>query len=216
MKKQGSHSRNLRRVRLGLGLIKALFEQFLDTEEQLIVRLNETGFLLLARVIAATCCVTLSASMAAQLGSTPMAAFQICLQTWLAYSLLADGLAFAGQAILASAFARKDHPKATATASRILQLALVLGLLLSILLGVGLRIGSRLFTSDQGVLHHIYIGIPVRKASTAAKQIGLEVKFSRIVGQQFYGQHAHSHHAQHSRQPPPELKPRASCTPVSW
>ncbi|PWZ30630.1 Protein DETOXIFICATION 42 [Zea mays] len=197
VKKQGSHSRNLRRVHLGLGLIKALFEQFLDTEgtlydvattaygqvcaqfhswairkavgagmytlptrEQLIVRLNETGFLLLARVIAATCCVTLSASMAAQLGSTPMVAFQICLQTWLAYSLLADGLAFAGQTILASAFARKDHPKATATASRILQLALVLGLLLSILLGVGLRIGSRLFTSDQGVLHHIYIGIP--------------------------------------------------------
>lgn len=88
-----------------------------------------------------------------------MAAFQICLQTWLACSLLADGLAFAGQAILASAFARKDHPKATATASRILQLTLVLGLLLSILLGVGLHIGSRLFTSDQGVLHHIYIGI---------------------------------------------------------
>uniref|UniRef100_A0A804RIR2 Protein DETOXIFICATION 42 n=1 Tax=Zea mays TaxID=4577 RepID=A0A804RIR2_MAIZE len=93
----------------------------------------------------------------------------ICLQTWLAYSLLVDGLAFAGQAILASAFARKDHPKATATASRILQLALVLGLLLSILPGVGLRIGSRLFTSDQGVLHHIYIGIPVRKASTTVK-----------------------------------------------
>jgi hypothetical protein len=41
--------------------------------------------------------VTLSASMAARLGSTPMAAFQICLQTWLACSLLADGLAFAGQ-----------------------------------------------------------------------------------------------------------------------
>jgi hypothetical protein len=35
--------------------------------------------------------------MAARLGSTPMAAFQICLQTWLACSLLADGLAFAGQ-----------------------------------------------------------------------------------------------------------------------
>ncbi|CAD6266429.1 unnamed protein product [Miscanthus lutarioriparius] len=123
-------------------------------------RFLKNGFLLLARVIAATCCVTLSASMAARLGSTPMAAFQICLQTWLACSLLADGLAFAGQAILASAFARKDYPKATATASRILQLALVLGLLLSRLLGIGLRIGSRLFTSDQGVLHHIYIGIP--------------------------------------------------------
>ncbi|CAL4917393.1 unnamed protein product [Urochloa decumbens] len=123
-------------------------------------RFLRNGFLLLARVIAATCCVTLSASMAARLGSTPMAAFQICLQTWLACSLLADGLAFAGQAILASAFARKDYPKATATASRVLQLALVLGLLLSILLGIGLRVGSRLFTADQGVLHHIYIGIP--------------------------------------------------------
>ncbi|KAL6909488.1 hypothetical protein ACP4OV_001769 [Aristida adscensionis] len=32
VKKQGSHSRNLRRVRLGLGLIKVLFEQFLSTE----------------------------------------------------------------------------------------------------------------------------------------------------------------------------------------
>ncbi|KAF8722576.1 hypothetical protein HU200_022408 [Digitaria exilis] len=123
-------------------------------------RFLKNGFLLLARVIAATFCVTLSASMAARLGSTPMAAFQICLQTWLACSLLADGLAFAGQAILASAFARKDYPKATATASRVLQFALVLGLLLSILLGIGLRVGSRLFTGDQDVLHHIYIGIP--------------------------------------------------------
>lgn len=49
----------------------------------------------------------------------------------------------------------------TLGAPLILQLALVLGLILSILLGIGLRIGSRLFTSDQGVLHHIYIGIPV-------------------------------------------------------
>ncbi|KAK3139733.1 hypothetical protein QOZ80_5AG0389030 [Eleusine coracana subsp. coracana] len=123
-------------------------------------RFLKNGFLLLARVIAATCCVTLSASMAARLGSTAMAAFQICLQIWLASSLLADGLAFAGQAILASAFARKDYPKAATTVSRILQLALILGLLLSILLGVGLRIGSRVFTADRNVLQHIYIGIP--------------------------------------------------------
>lgn len=56
-----------------------------------------SGFLLLARVIAATFCVTLAASMAARQGSTTMAAFQICLQIWLATSLLADGLAVAGQ-----------------------------------------------------------------------------------------------------------------------
>lgn len=55
------------------------------------------GFLLLARVIAVTFCVTLAASMAARQGPIPMAAFQICLQIWLATSLLADGLAVAGQ-----------------------------------------------------------------------------------------------------------------------
>ncbi|KAL2940788.1 Protein DETOXIFICATION 42 [Bienertia sinuspersici] len=49
------------------------------------------------RVIAVTFCVTLAASMAARLGPTPMAAFQVCLQVWLATSLLADGLAVAGQ-----------------------------------------------------------------------------------------------------------------------
>ncbi|XP_042515541.1 protein DETOXIFICATION 42-like isoform X3 [Macadamia integrifolia] len=84
-------------------------------------RLLKNGFLLLVRVIAVTFCVTLAASMAARLGSTPMAAFQVCLQIWLATSLLADGLAVAGQAILASAFAKKDYSKATATASRVLQ-----------------------------------------------------------------------------------------------
>lgn len=56
-----------------------------------------SGFLLLMRVIAVTFCVTLAASMAARLGSTSMAAFQVCLQVWLATSLLADGLAVAGQ-----------------------------------------------------------------------------------------------------------------------
>ncbi|KAL6953187.1 Protein DETOXIFICATION 42, partial [Sarracenia purpurea var. burkii] len=60
-------------------------------------RFLKNGFLLLLRVIAATICVTLAASFAARLGTTSMAAFQICLQVWLATSLLADGLAVAGQ-----------------------------------------------------------------------------------------------------------------------
>jgi len=52
---------------------------------------------LLVKVAAVTFCVTLSASLAARKGSTTMAAFQICLQIWMATSLLADGLAVAGQ-----------------------------------------------------------------------------------------------------------------------
>ncbi|WRX31659.1 Multi antimicrobial extrusion protein - like 10 [Theobroma cacao] len=118
------------------------------------------GFLLLIRVMAVTFCITLSASMAARQGSTSMAAFQVCLQVWLATSLLADGLAVAGQAILASAFAKGDHEKATATASRVLQLGLVLGLILAVVLGGGLSFGAKLFTKDVNVLHLIGTGIP--------------------------------------------------------
>ncbi|KAI3937834.1 hypothetical protein MKW92_039111 [Papaver armeniacum] len=124
------------------------------------IRFLKNGVLLLARVIAATFCVTLAASMAARHGPTTMAAFQICLQIWLASSLLADGLAVAGQAILATAFAEKDLEKATSTASRVLQLGLVLGLILSVFLGVGLHFGSRLFTNDRNVLRLISIATP--------------------------------------------------------
>ncbi|XP_009777234.1 protein DETOXIFICATION 42 isoform X2 [Nicotiana sylvestris] len=123
-------------------------------------RFLTNGFLLLMRVIAVTFCVTLAASLAARLGPTEMAAFQVCLQVWLATSLLADGLAVAGQAILASAFAQKDFGRATATASRVLQLGLVLGLVLALILGVGLHFGARLFTNDINVIHLIGIGIP--------------------------------------------------------
>ncbi|KAB1227653.1 MATE efflux family protein 1 [Morella rubra] len=123
-------------------------------------RFLKNGFLLLMRVIAVTFCVTLAASMAARQGSTSMAAFQVCLQVWLATSLLADGLAVAGQAILASAFAKKDYDKAEAAASRVLQLGLVLGLILAFVLGVGLPFGARLFTKDADVLQLIGVGIP--------------------------------------------------------
>lgn len=123
-------------------------------------RFLKNGFLLLMRVVAATFCVTLAASMAAHEGPTPMAAFQVCLQVWLTTSLLADGLAVAGQAILASAFANSDYEKARSTASRVLQLGFVLGLALALMLGFGLHFGAKLFTKDDNVLHLISIGIP--------------------------------------------------------
>ncbi|KAG6400634.1 hypothetical protein SASPL_137475 [Salvia splendens] len=123
-------------------------------------RFMKNGFQLLVRVIAVTFCVTLAASMVARLGSTEMAAFQVCLQVWLASSLLADGLAVAGQAILASAFARKDYSRASATASRVLQLSLALGFCLAVMLGFGLHFGARIFTKDADVIRLIGVGIP--------------------------------------------------------
>ncbi|KAL8041481.1 hypothetical protein ABFS82_10G165800 [Erythranthe guttata] len=123
-------------------------------------RFLKNGSLLLFRVIAATFCVTLAASLASKQGSTSMAAFQICLQVWLATSLLADGLAVAGQAILANAFARNDYEKVTATASRVLQLGLILGLILSIVVAIILQFSSTLFTKDVNVLRLLQLGIP--------------------------------------------------------
>ncbi|PWA40288.1 MATE efflux family protein [Artemisia annua] len=123
-------------------------------------RFLKNGFLLLFKVISATVCVTLAASLAARLGTTQMAAFQICLQVWLTSSLLADGLAVAGQAIIATSFAEKNYEKATAAAVRVLQMGFVMGLGLALLVGLGLQFGSGVFTKDIHVRHIITIGIP--------------------------------------------------------
>ncbi|CAL4953031.1 unnamed protein product [Urochloa decumbens] len=118
------------------------------------------GTLLLARVVAVTFCVTLAASLAARHGPTTMAAFQICSQVWLATSLLADGLAVAGQAMIASAFAKKDHYKVAATTARVLQLGVVLGAALTAVLGLGMQFGAGVFTKDAAVIKTIQKGVP--------------------------------------------------------
>lgn len=118
------------------------------------------GFLLLARVVAVTFCVTLAASLAARQGPTIMAGFQICCQLWLATSLLADGLAVAGQAVLASAFAKNDNKKVVAATSRVLQLSIVLGMCLTVVLGLAMKFGAGIFTKDLPVIEVIHKGIP--------------------------------------------------------
>ncbi|RLN39616.1 protein DETOXIFICATION 42-like [Panicum miliaceum] len=118
------------------------------------------GFLLLGRVVAVTFCVTLAASLAARHGPTIMAGFQICCQLWLATSLLADGLAVAGQAVLASAFAKNDNRKVVAATSRVLQLSIVLGMALTVVLGLAMRFGAGIFTKDLPVIEVIHKGIP--------------------------------------------------------
>ncbi|KAK6162967.1 hypothetical protein DH2020_002808 [Rehmannia glutinosa] len=145
------------------------------------VELLPPSFLLLARVIA-TICVTLAASMAARLGPNPMAAFQICLQVWMTSSLLADGLAVAGQAILACAFAEKDYQKATAAAARVLQMGFVLGLGLALFVGLGLQFGSGIFSKDKNVIHMIAIGIPVLVSIVSIGSLFVLSKTSGFVG----------------------------------
>ncbi|KAE9584878.1 putative multi antimicrobial extrusion protein [Lupinus albus] len=116
--------------------------------------------LVLARIVAATFCVTLSASFAARLGPIEMAAFQTCLQVWLTSSLLADGLAVAGQAILACSFAEKDYEKLTAASARTVQFGIVLGLGLSLVVGIGLYFGAGIFSKSILVVNLIRIVVP--------------------------------------------------------
>lgn len=55
------------------------------------------GGFLLGRTLAVLVTMTLGTSMAARQGPVAMAAHQICLQVWLAVSLLTDALAASGQ-----------------------------------------------------------------------------------------------------------------------
>ncbi|TKY68141.1 MATE efflux family protein FRD3 [Spatholobus suberectus] len=125
-----------------------------------IFRFLKNGGLLLTRVVSVTFCMTLAASLAARLGSITMAAFQPGLQIWLASSLLADGLAVAVQTILACSFAEKDHNKATAAATRTLQMSFVLGVGLSLVVAVGLYFGAGMFSKNANVVHLIKISMP--------------------------------------------------------
>ncbi|WVZ02714.1 hypothetical protein V8G54_023520 [Vigna mungo] len=119
------------------------------------------GSLLLIRVVSVTFCMTLASSLAARLGSIPMAAFQPGLQIWLASSLLADGLAVAVQTILACSFAEKDYQKATAAATRTLQMTFVLGFGLSLAVALGLFFGAPIFSKNATVVQLIKISMPV-------------------------------------------------------
>ncbi|CAJ2657482.1 unnamed protein product [Trifolium pratense] len=130
-----------------------------------IFRFLRNGGLLMTKVIAVTFCVTLAASLAARLGPIPMAAFQPCLQIWLAASLFADGLAIAVQAILAGSFAEKDYKRTTAAATRTLQFGFILGLGLSLIVGVGLYFGAGIFSKNDQVIHYIRVAVPIVAAT---------------------------------------------------
>ena len=61
------------------------------------VFLEFVGGMLLGRTLSILLTMTIGTSMAARQGPTAMAAHQICLQVWLAVSLLADALAVSAQ-----------------------------------------------------------------------------------------------------------------------
>ncbi|KAH7672561.1 Multi antimicrobial extrusion protein [Dioscorea alata] len=117
-----------------------------------IVRYLKSGGLLIGRTIAALLTMTISTSMAAREGPVPMAGHQICLQVWLAVSLLNDAIALAGQALLAREFARGNYKQARLVIFRVLQVGAVTGIALATFLFFGFSAFSEVFTTDSAVL----------------------------------------------------------------
>jgi Na+-driven multidrug efflux pump len=70
---------------------------FLHNHLHFLSALEFLGGMLLGRTLSILLTMTIGTSMAARQGPTAMAAHQICLQVWLAVSLLSDALAVSAQ-----------------------------------------------------------------------------------------------------------------------
>lgn len=124
-----------------------------------VVRYLNSGGLLIGRTIAVLLTMTLATSMAAREGPVQMAGHQICMQVWLAVSLLNDALAIAGQALLASDYSQGNYEQARFVIYRVLQIGLVTGIALGVILSLGFGAFSSLFSTDPEVLGVVWSGI---------------------------------------------------------
>ncbi|CAM0879645.1 unnamed protein product [Alopecurus aequalis] len=112
----------------------------------------KSGGMLLGRTLSILLTMTIGTSMAARQGPTAMAAHQICLQVWLAVSLLADALAVSAQALIASSYAILDYKRVQDIAMFALKTGAVSGLALAAGLYISFGSIARLFTNDPEVL----------------------------------------------------------------
>ncbi|KAK9054909.1 hypothetical protein SSX86_025988 [Deinandra increscens subsp. villosa] len=118
-----------------------------------VARYLKSGGLLMSRSFAVLVTMTLSTSVAASEGPVPMAGHQICLELWLALSLLTDALALAGQAILGSSYSQRNYGEARRVIYRVLQIGLVAGCSLAFILFLEFGQLSYLISTDSEVLN---------------------------------------------------------------
>ncbi|GKV22062.1 hypothetical protein SLEP1_g31965 [Rubroshorea leprosula] len=123
-----------------------------------VARYLKSGGLLIGRTIASLGTLTLSTSLAARQGPVPMAGHQICIQVWLAVSLLTDALALAGQALLAAGYSQGNYKQARLVIYKVLQLGLATGVGLGVLLFLGFGAFANLFSTDSEVLDIAWSG----------------------------------------------------------
>ncbi|KAF3336891.1 MATE efflux family protein 3 [Carex littledalei] len=125
----------------------------------------KSGGLLLGRTLAVLLTMTLGTAMATRQGPIAMAGHQICLQLWLAVSLLSDAMAVSAQALIASAFAKSDYKKVKEVAYYALKIGVFAGIALAIGLGASFGRLAELFTKDPEVLQVVKSGVLFVSAS---------------------------------------------------
>uniref|UniRef100_A0A0E0QUQ4 Protein DETOXIFICATION n=1 Tax=Oryza rufipogon TaxID=4529 RepID=A0A0E0QUQ4_ORYRU len=125
----------------------------------------KSGGMLLGRTLSVLITMTLGTAMAARQGTIAMAAHQICLQVWLAVSLLSDALAVSAQALIASSFAKLDYEKVKEVTYYVLKTGLLVGAVLALLLFASFGRIAELFSKDPMVLQIVGSGVLFVSAS---------------------------------------------------
>uniref|UniRef100_A0A0E0B640 Protein DETOXIFICATION n=1 Tax=Oryza glumipatula TaxID=40148 RepID=A0A0E0B640_9ORYZ len=125
----------------------------------------KSGGMLLGRTLSVLITMTLGTAMAARQGTIAMAAHQICLQVWLAVSLLSDALAVSAQALIASSFAKLDYEKVKEVTYYVLKTGLLVGAALALLLFASFGRIAELFSKDPMVLQIVGSGVLFVSAS---------------------------------------------------
>ncbi|PSS12142.1 Protein DETOXIFICATION 45 like [Actinidia chinensis var. chinensis] len=125
----------------------------------------KSGGFLIGRTLAVLVTMTLGTSMAARQGPVAMAAHIICLQVWLAVSLLTDALAASGQTLVASSLSKGDYRTLREVTNFVLKIGLLTGVSLAAILGLSFGSLATLFTKDAEVLGVVRTGILFVSAS---------------------------------------------------
>nr|XP_028954614.1 protein DETOXIFICATION 45, chloroplastic-like isoform X4 [Malus domestica] len=142
------------------------------------------GFLL-GRTIACLTTLTLGTSMVARQGLIAMAAHQICIQVWLAVSLLTGAMAASGQALIASYLSKGEYKIVKEVVDSVLKIGLFTGISLSVILGVPFGSLATLFTNDPEVLAIVRSGILVRTQIYVWRYISLDSCKCRCLEHRF-------------------------------
>ncbi|KAK0580929.1 hypothetical protein LWI29_007817 [Acer saccharum] len=125
----------------------------------------KSGGFLMGRTLAVLMTMTLGTSMVARQGSNAMAAHQICMQVWLAVSLLSDSLAASGQALVASYSSRGDFKTVKEITNFVLTIGVFAGVFLAVVLGLSFGSLATVFTKDVKVLDIVKTGVLFVSAS---------------------------------------------------